>query len=320
MMFGRESERVTPTPLVSLVMPAWNPNPAWLKQAIASALGQKDCRIELIIVDDGSDTPVEDLLDGLEDERMQLLRIPHGRVSRARNAGIELARGDYFRFIDCDDVILADSTSHLLALVGGEDHVIAYGATLACDEKLRPVSLIESTLEGWVAESCLLNRFATTIHSLLFPRPIVEDVGPWEPSIIVSQDWDYSLRAFERAPVRGDRRIATHYRMHGGMNSRNLEEGIRGYRLVVDRYFERHPEQRGQRLHRRARALFHLFVAVQLAATLRRYRASVGHFGRALALDPVTAIAALPRSGAMPLMPTANRVRRFLSQRRLRQG
>ena len=320
MTLERESEARTPTPLVSLVMPAWNPNPAWLRQAVASALGQEGCEIELIVVDDGSDTPVEDLLDGLEDERMRVLRVPHGRVSSARNAGIEVARGDYFRFIDCDDVILSDSTSHLLALVGGEDHVIAYGATLACDEELQPLSLIASTLQGRVAESCLLNRFATTIHSLLFPRPIVEEIGPWEPSIVVSQDWDYSLRAFERAPVRGDRRIATYYRMHAGMNSRNVEEGIRGYRLVVDRYFERHPEQRGERLHRRAAALFHLFAAVQLATTLRRYRASVGHVRRALALDPVMALAALPRHGAMPLMPTAHLVRRLLPRRWLRQS
>ena len=213
MTLDRESLARTPSALVSLVMPAWNPNPVWLRQAVASALGQEGCEIELILVDDGSDPSVEDLLDGLEDERMHLLRVPHGRVSRARNAGIGAARGDYFRFIDCDDVILADSTAHLLALTGGNDRVIAYGATLVCDEHLRPISTIEATAQGDVAEACLLNRFATTIHSLLYPRRVVEEIGPWEPSIIVSQDWDYALRAFERATVHGDRRVVTHYRI-----------------------------------------------------------------------------------------------------------
>ena len=308
------------TPLVSLVMPAWNPNPAWLQQAVASALAQEGCEIELIVVDDGSDTAVERLLDGLEDERMRVLRVPHGRVSRARNAGLEVARGEFVRFIDCDDVILPDSTAHLLALTGRDDGVIAYGATLACDEELWPVSLIATTLQGHVAESCLLNRFAVTIHSLLFPRSVVDEIGPWEPSIVVSQDWDYSLRAFERAPVRGDGRIATHYRMHAGMNSRNVEEGIRGYRLVVDRYFERHPEQRGERVYRRATALFHVFAAAQAAGSVRRHRDSVGHIRRALALDPVVALAALPRQAAIPLVPTARRVRRFLPRRWLRRS
>jgi len=148
----------------------------------------------------------------------------------------------------------------------------------------------------------------------------VDEIGPWEPSIVVSQDWDYSLRAFERAPVRGDGRIATHYRMHAGMNSRNVEEGIRGYRLVVDRYFERHPEQRGERVYRRATALFHVFAAAQAAGSFRRYRDSVGHISRALVLDPVVALAALPRQAAIPLVPTARRVRRLLPRRWLRRS
>lgn len=314
MTLERDSPAQRPPPLVSLVMPAWNPNPSWLRQAVASALAQEGCKIELVVVDDGSDTPVETVLEGIEDARMRVLRIPHGRVSRARNAGIEAARGEYFRFVDCDDVVLPDSTAHLLALAAGDDLVVAYGATLVCDDELRPLAVIGSSLQGQAVEACLQNRFATTIHSLLFPRRIVEEIGPWEPSIVVSQDWDYALRAFERAFVRGDRRVATHYRMHAGMNSRNVLEGIRGYRLVVDRYFERHPEQRGARLHRRALALFHLFAAVQLATSLRRYRASARELGRALVLDPLATVAAIPRQSAMPLMP-ARRVRDLVPKR-----
>jgi len=295
-------------PLVSLVMPAWNPEPVWLREAVASALAQRGCQIELIVVDDGSDPPVDELLADVEDDRLQVLRVPHGRVAVARNAGVEAARGEWFRFVDCDDVIVEDSTAHLLALADGED-VIAYGATLVCDEALRPLSTVETTAQGRVAEACLLNRFATTIHSLLYPRSVVEAIGPWEPSIVVSQDWDYALRAFEQADVRGDRRVATHYRMHGRMNSRNVPEGIRGYRLVVERYFERHPEQRGTRLHRRADALYHLFAAVQLATSLRCYRAALAELARAVARDPLTTLAALPRHGAMPLMPAGARLR-----------
>jgi glycosyltransferase involved in cell wall biosynthesis len=295
-------------PLVSLVMPAWNPEPAWLREAVASALAQRGCDIELIVVDDGSDAPVADLLAEVDDDRLKVLRVPHGRVAVARNAGVEAARGDWFRFIDCDDVIVEDSTAHLLGLADGDD-VIAYGATLVCDESLQPLSTVETTAQGRVAEACLLNRFATTIHSLLYPRAVVEAIGPWEPSIVVSQDWDYALRAFERADVRGDRRVATHYRMHGRMNSRNVPEGIRGYRLVVERYFERNPEQRGTRLHRRADALYHLFAAVQLVTSLRRYRAALAELGRAFARDPLTTLAALPRHGAMPLMPVGARLR-----------
>jgi len=308
--------QIVETPLVSLVMAAWNPEPSWLREAVTSALGQRGCRIELILVDDGSEVPVSELLGGIEDERLHQIRVPHGRVARARNAGIEAARGDWFRFIDCDDVIVEDSTAHLLALTRGEEDIVTYGATLVCDHRLRPVSTIASDRQGRVAEACLLNRFATTVHSLLYPRRVVEEIGPWEPSIVVSQDWDYALRAFELVPVRGDRRIATRYRTHGKMNSRNVPEGIRGYRLVVDRYFERHPEQQGGPLERRAEALYHLFAAAQLATSLRRYRAALVELARALGCDPLTTLRALPRHAAMPLVPALSGRGKRLLQRR----
>ncbi len=300
-------------------MPAWNPNPAWLHQAVESALAQRDCAIELVVVDDGSDTPVDELLAHVADDRLRVLRVPHGRVSRARNAAIEVARGDFLRFIDCDDVILPNSTAHLLSLAG-DDLVVAYGATLVCDEELRPLSVIASRLQGDATESCLLNRFSTTIHSLLFPRTLVDDVGPWEPSIVVSQDWDYALRAFERAPVRGDERVVTRYRTHARMNSRNVEEGIRGYRLVVERYFDRHPEQRGRRLQRRAEALYHLFAAVQLATSSRGYRAAFDELARAFRRDPLTTLAALPRHSPTPFLPAARERRGGFLPRSWRRG
>ena len=227
-------------------MPVWSPRPEWLRAGVESALAQTGCAVELIVVDDGCEPPVAEYLSDVEDERLRIVRVPHGRVSRARNAGIEVARGSWIRFVDYDDVIVVDSTSHLLALADGNDRVITYGATAVCDENLRPLRSMTSDLQGRVAEACLLGRFETTIHSLLFSRAVVDDIGPWEPAIVVSQDWDYAFRGFEVAEVRGDGRIATYYRTHSGMNSRDVNEGVNGYRMVVERYFERHPDERGQ--------------------------------------------------------------------------
>lgn len=288
-------------------MPVWAPRPGWLLAAVRSALGQTRCEIELVVVDDGCDIPVADLLAGIDDARLQVIRVPHGRVSRARNAGIEAARGEWFRFIDHDDVIVADSTAHLLELAAG-DAVVTYGATVVCDEELRPLSTISSSLQGYVVEACLLGRFDTTIHSLLYPRAVVEAVGPWEPSIVVSQDWDYALRAFELAEVRGDSHVSTWYRTHQSMNSRDVRRGIEGYELVLRRYFDRHPEQRGTRLERRAYATFHSFAAVRSARSLREYRAAAGHAVRSIASDPRAAVAAGRRHGAFPLKAPAGRV------------
>jgi glycosyltransferase involved in cell wall biosynthesis len=56
-------------PLVSLVMPVWRPRPDWLLQAVRSALAQRDCELELIVVDDGNAEPLDALLAEVRDPR-----------------------------------------------------------------------------------------------------------------------------------------------------------------------------------------------------------------------------------------------------------
>src|SRR5690349_13845632 len=128
-------------PLVSLIMPVWRPNPVWFQAAVTSALGQRGCAIELIVVDNGNATPVATLLPEVRDPRLRIIQQAHSGVSAARNAGMRAARGDYLRFVDCDDVFDAGSTAHLLELANG-DETIAYGATVYCNAELEPYKVL----------------------------------------------------------------------------------------------------------------------------------------------------------------------------------
>ena len=273
--------------VVSLIMPVWRPRRDWLLAAVECALAQTGCELELIVVDDGCPEPVADLLGHVHDERMQIFRVDHAGVSHARNVGFAASRGAWIRYVDCDDVLEGDSTAHLLTLAG-DDEVIAYGATVLCDEDLRPGMKMASDLEGDVVLECLFDRFPVTLPALLFPRSVVERAGDWDAEIVVCQDWDFILRALEVAPVRGDDRIVLHYRRHAsGASAGNSPESARiadaGMWLVIERYFERHPEQRETSVEARARAAVELVIA-------RRHRAAyVAHLGRAARGDPARA-------------------------------
>jgi glycosyltransferase involved in cell wall biosynthesis len=249
---------------VSVVMCAWNPRPAWLEAAVASVLDDRS-DLELILVDDGSDEPVEQLLAGVDDARLRVLRIGHGGLSRARNAGLRDARGAYIRFADADDVVEPNSTATLLEVAGPE--TISYGATLVCDEQLRPLRTRASRLAGRIVEPCLLYRFDVAHTSMLFPRTVVERVGEFDPSLRQCQDWDFVLRACEVANVRGTQAVVTRYRRHGASAASNVARALHFETVVVDRYFERHPEQAGSRLEREARAKL-LMVRVSVAGLL----------------------------------------------------
>src|SRR5438874_1905489 len=121
---------MSPEPLVSFVMSARQPRRDWFEAAVNSALSQENCELELLVVDDGSPEPVERLLQGIDDPRLRVIRVDHGGISHARNAGIAEATGEHFRFIDADDVLEPGSTARLVRLAGEEPGgAVAYGAT-----------------------------------------------------------------------------------------------------------------------------------------------------------------------------------------------
>jgi glycosyltransferase involved in cell wall biosynthesis len=292
--------------LVSLVMPAWRPRADWLREAVGGALGQRGCQIELLVVDDGSPEPVAELLSGFDDPRLRPMRIEHAGAAAATNAGMAAARGDYLRFIDADDVIEADSTARLLELVDGRDDVIAYGATLFCDEELRPLWKMTSDVEGDGVVACLLGRFTTRPHAFLFPRKVVEATGLWATDLAVSEDWDFILRALEHGSLRRTDAVATYYRRHPSGASANSAEGERGARYVIDGYFERHPEQRGTRLERRARARM-LALIGRVYLTHGERGKGIGNLAQSAVRDP-SAIALEVAQGARAVPGFARRL------------
>ena len=77
----------------------------WLPRTLVSALGQKDVEAEVIVVDDGSRTPVTTLLGPEGRQRVRVIRhdVPKGPAS-ARNTGIAEARGRWVALLDDDDL------------------------------------------------------------------------------------------------------------------------------------------------------------------------------------------------------------------------
>lgn len=289
--------------LVSVVMPAWRPRPDWLRDAVGSILAESGCDLELLVVDDGSEQPVADLLAGIDDARLRVIRVEHCGPYRARDAGIAAARGAFVRFFDADDIAQPGSTARLLALAaaGGEE-AIAYGATLMCDAGLVPLRTAGSELQGDVAEACLLGGFDVFVVSCLFPRAVVERAGAWEAGFEVSGDWDFVLRALEQAPVRRLDEVVTRYRRHGSSVSKSaaVAAGARAGERVLARYFARHPEQRGTSLERRAYVRLHVDRA-RAHAGIGEHRLGARQLARAGRRDPLAAARAAGRWGTASL-------------------
>src|SRR5690606_31921167 len=90
--------------LVSIIMPCFNAR-RFLADAIESVLSQSYRDWELIVIDDGSTDGSSDTILAFTDERIRFYSQQNRGVSSARNLGLSVMRGDFFCFLDADDLL-----------------------------------------------------------------------------------------------------------------------------------------------------------------------------------------------------------------------
>lgn len=91
-------------PLVSIIMPAYNAE-KYLQDSIDSVLQQTYDNWELIITNDGSSDGTQNILESYTDNRIRIISQSNKGVSAARNTALAQMKGDYFTFLDADDLL-----------------------------------------------------------------------------------------------------------------------------------------------------------------------------------------------------------------------
>lgn len=93
-------------PAVSIIVPIYKTE-RYLARCVDSLLAQTLADIEIILVDDGSPDTCPALCDAYaeKDARIRVVHKENGGLSSARNAGMDVATGDYIGFVDSDDSV-----------------------------------------------------------------------------------------------------------------------------------------------------------------------------------------------------------------------
>ena len=114
-------------PKVSVIIPAYNTE-RYVAQCLNSVMGQTLREIEIICVNDGSSDGTPQILHdaAVKDPRITVVDLPHGGPSAARNAGLDLARGEYIGFIDSDDLLDAGALEILASEADEKDTDILF--------------------------------------------------------------------------------------------------------------------------------------------------------------------------------------------------
>jgi glycosyltransferase involved in cell wall biosynthesis len=175
--------------MVSCIVPVYN-GERFLAEALDSVLGQGVADLEIVAVDDGSIDGTAEILSSYGD-RLRVVRQPRAGVAAARNRGLAEATGELIAFQDCDDLWAPGKLERQLACFRDrEDLDLCLGWVQ--NFWMEEVAHEEAGYQG--------SRFAEAVPGYSLPvalvrRSVFDRIGAFDPTLRVSEDNDWFLRA-----------------------------------------------------------------------------------------------------------------------------
>ncbi|MEM7048244.1 MAG: glycosyltransferase [Acidobacteriota bacterium] len=215
-------------PLVSVIVRTKD-RPELLAEALASLADSSYRRVELVLVNDGGETPRPAAEFPFPIRRVDLAE-NRGRAEAA-NAGITAATGDYVAFLDDDDLLAPEHLATLVGMVGGSGVRVAYsdaavgiyeldGDGWSCRERRLPYS------RDFDPDRLLVDNYIP-FHTLLIERRLFDEVGLFDAALPIFEDWDFLIRLARHTPFRHLAQVTCEYRHFRGADHHALGESPR---------------------------------------------------------------------------------------------
>ncbi|NES24824.1 MAG: glycosyltransferase family 2 protein [Symploca sp. SIO3E6] len=212
-------------PVISVIMPVFNPPAAFLQEAIESVLQQVYPYWELCIADDGStNSDIRPILEEYreQDQRIKVLwREENGHISQASNSALKLVTGEFVALLDHDDLLSQDALYEIALLLNKHP----YADMIYSDEdKIQDDGKFKEPFfkPDWCPDSFLSRMY--TAHLGVYRRALVTEIGGFRVGYEGSQDYDLVLRLTEKTDkIFHIPKILYHWRSHTASTASNLE-------------------------------------------------------------------------------------------------
>lgn len=225
----RESQRLDPSPLVSVIMPCYNRMDI-IERAVQSVMDQCHTHWELWLVDDGSTDGTREWCEqqATQDPRIRVVALAvNGGVSHARNQGLARANGQYIMYLDSDN---RWDPRYMAAMVGAyarePDAAALYSGLYSYEgerEKLAGV------LFGAFNRGLLFNNNYIDLNAFSHTREAYQQLGGFDEALPRFVDWDLIRRYSLYARVVSVPVVLTHYHIGLARNTITADVSLLSY-------------------------------------------------------------------------------------------
>jgi glycosyltransferase involved in cell wall biosynthesis len=215
-------------PLISVIIPSYN-SARFVGRAVQSALAQTFSPIEVIVVDDGSTDDTRRQLSHWNGD-VRYIHQPNGGPSKARNRGIDEARGELIAFLDSDDEWFPDKLTQQWECLkknpgAGLVHTDIYWLHDADGQQ----SYVDEGKERY-AGACYSELFLAngiTASSAMITRSCLNRIGRFNEGIRRAEDYELWMRVARYFSIGYVKEPLVIYRRHSAsasLNSRAMYE------------------------------------------------------------------------------------------------
>ena len=215
---------------ISVIIPTYNRKKT-LARAIQSVINQSLSPFEILIIDDGSNDGTEEWVK----ENFQNIKYIYQNnrgVSSARNIGIENANGDWVAFLDSDDEWLPNKLHEQVIAIESNPKIKFFHTNEIWIRNGVRVNQMKKHKKygGYIFEKCL-DICRVSPSSVLIQKEVFDNIGVFDESLRVCEDYDLWLRITSKYPVEFlDVPLIYKYGGHADQLSK-VNDGIESYRI-----------------------------------------------------------------------------------------
>ncbi|WP_420581915.1 glycosyltransferase family 2 protein [Reichenbachiella sp.] len=224
-MQEKSSKNTKLPPKVSVIIPCYKAA-KYIEQTVVSVLDQTTNDFEVIVVVDGSPENETEILERLKakDDRIKILVQENEGVSRARNNGFSVCKGEYISFLDSDDIWLPNRLEKLMVKMNQGNFGLVQSDIEVIDETGEKKGEIKHGKEGSVLDDLLLwnGDVINAPSSTLIKRMVLEDVGLFDEDLSTAADQELWFRIASKYNVGLVAEPLSFYRKHDSNMSSNI--------------------------------------------------------------------------------------------------